>query len=782
MDLPPPTNFFRFRQASVQPKLSLTNESHGQREMGSPENVWSGNDTDNNTHTAQGGDNRLESIIQAQAKLIETHILKAQTTPASHERLSDVHSPSRLPASEHSCDLEHGPRIAPKHQEGSPEISVSQRVSTRSKYTPETRLLTPITEPSISQALPPRNPSADFPASRTRQLDDPRSDFAYHTPSLQLTTPLSPSQSQPLTNSDADLPPYDLLYALVDLYFEHINTWCPILHRRTTLDTLFGPSPLKEEDRMLLYAIVATTLRFSTDPRLNEDNRKRYYEISKQKVLIYGIYNSSVTALQALVVLSLDFVGSSHGPPGWKLLALIVRSVVQLGLAQESTSSLVANMFPSIYTLRANILPDPKTWIEEEGRRRLFWMVYLLDRYSTIATAFDFALDDKEIDRKVPCKTDYFLRDQPSETRWFETQSRTDYMNRRDHLGSFGFYIEVLGILSRIHLFLKRPVDIGALPDVEQWQSTYRTLDNELSIWEYHLPKAYSFDKSRLNVIPRGCKSAHCGWVMLHAAHQTTVIRLHSSAAYPTTRSSIFTPSYSASQRCRMAVENIRLLARFVLDNNLLDKLGPPFAFSLWVAARLLLVRGSTIAHTVDPEMNFFIDTLRRMGKYWKVAERYSTILQRVVDEFSEFEQSAGTATERITPSTVKILADMRRCAFDLDLLISRQPRHHPALSSPRTVLSPGRNLGQNELEYFDVFEFFNVPRVPIIPAPAPAIHSLNLASPDSQPPNSEGVPHMINADIAEGTAAAAMTNEFNITNYMVPTPETDWLFQVQRE
>ncbi|KAI2057478.1 hypothetical protein LOZ43_003093 [Ophidiomyces ophidiicola] len=521
MDLPPPTNFFRFRQASVQPKLSLTNESHGQREMGSPENVWSGNDTDNNTHTAQGGDNRLESIIQAQAKLIETHILKAQTTPASHERLSDVHSPSRLPASEHSCDLEHGPRIAPKHQEGSPEISVSQRVSTRSKYTPETRLLTPITEPSISQALPPRNPSADFPASRTRQLDDPRSDFAYHTPSLQLTTPLSPSQSQPLTNSDADLPPYDLLYALVDLYFEHINTWCPILHRRTTLDTLFGPSPLKEEDRMLLYAIVATTLRFSTDPRLNEDNRKRYYEISKQKVLIYGIYNSSVTALQALVVLSLDFVGSSHGPPGWKLLALIVRSVVQLGLAQESTSSLVANMFPSIYTLRANILPDPKTWIEEEGRRRLFWMVYLLDRYSTIATAFDFALDDKEIDRKVPCKTDYFLRDQPSETRWFETQSRTDYMNRRDHLGSFGFYIEVLGILSRIHLFLKRPVDIGALPDVQQWQSTYRTLDNELSIWEYHLPKAYSFDKSRLNVIPRGCKSAHCGWVMLHAAHQT---------------------------------------------------------------------------------------------------------------------------------------------------------------------------------------------------------------------------------------------------------------------
>lgn len=85
-------------------------------------------------------------------------------------------------------------------------------------------------------------------------------------------------------SQDQDFPPYDLLYALTDLFFKHINTWCPILHRRSTLDSLFGPNTLEEADRILLHAIVATTLRFSTDPRLSDQARERYHATSKQKV------------------------------------------------------------------------------------------------------------------------------------------------------------------------------------------------------------------------------------------------------------------------------------------------------------------------------------------------------------------------------------------------------------------------------------------------------------------------------------------------------------------
>lgn len=170
-----------------------------------------------------------------------------------------------------------------------------------------------------------------------------------------------------------------------------------------------------------------------------------------------------------------------------------------------------------------------------------------------------------------------------------------------------------------------------------------------------------------------------------------------------------------------------------MVTNNLLDKFGPPFAFTLWVSARLLLVHGSTITHTVSPDFILFVDTLAQMGTHWKVAERYSSILQRVLDEYGEYQQSGALATEvgleqqRSTPSTVKILADMRRCAFDLDFLISRQPRSSPISSVTSTAggggsggggglvpqLPVSRNLAPNELEYLDVFGFFNVPRVP---------------------------------------------------------------------
>lgn len=263
------------------------------------------------------------------------------------------------------------------------------------------------------------------------------------------------------------------------------------------------------------------------------------------------------------------------------------------------------------------------------------------------------------------------------------------------------------------------------------------------------------------------------------------VIRLHSSAAYPTTRSPIFTPSYSASQRCLLAVDNILSVTRFVVENNLLDKLGPPFAFTLWVSARLLLVHGSTIAHTVSPDILFFVDTLARMGQHWKVAERYSNILQRVLDEYNEYQQSAATDGERSTPSTVKILADMRRCAFDLDFLISRQPRESPSNASNNSndqsrtsasAIAP-RNLAPNELEYLDVFGFFNVPRVP--PARASDRRTGNSALVITESVSNPMSIHGLTGTgpVVDGTTSSN-ANEFNITNYLVPTPETDWLFR----
>ncbi|KAL5340529.1 putative C6 transcription factor [Aspergillus crustosus] len=713
---------------------------------------------------------RLEEVIQAQARLIETHILQGQ--PRLSQDLSQQDPLSYSSPSEPSAA--HGP--SPRN----PFYFQQDPSSVPTAPCPPEPSITSPTDVSVKNSLQSHLTGTLPSVTSLPQITNatPQNDYNDNESSLKVPVSLFANQEQSFADPELDLPPYDLLYALVDLYFEHLNTWCPILHRRTTLDTFFGPSPLEEADRMVLYSIVATTLRFSNDSRLTEQARKRYHDSSKQKVLLYGLENSSVKALQALVILALDLVGSSNGPPGWKLLALITRSVVQLGLAVEAQSTLISPVYPSIYTLRAVTLPESESWIEDEGRRRLFWMVYLLDRYSTLATAFDFALDDKDIDRKLPCKDEYFIKNQPVETRWFQSSNdRPDHLIRSENVGSFGLYVEILGILSRVHAFLKRPVDIGTLTDVEDWQSTYRKLDNELTTWEFNLPSEYSYENASRAFSGSKHKGHHCDWVQLHSVYQTAVIRLHSSAAYPTTRSPIFTPSYSASQRCLLAVDNILSVTRFVVNNGILDKLGPPFAFTLWVSARLLLVHGSTIAHTVSPDIIFIVDTLSRMGKYWKVAERYSSLLQRVLDEYGEYQQGGAVDGDRSTPSSVKILADMRRCAFDLDFLISRQPRSSPTASqaalSTTGILS--RNLAPNELEYLDVFGFFNVPRVPA--GRAHDISDLEMTEAVNNPMSIHGLTGAATANpIVDGTPTN--TNEFNITNYLIPTPETDWLFR----
>jgi hypothetical protein len=699
-------------------------------------------------------------MLQSHARILEASFTRNGSTGSEHTSPQDSHM--------YRHNDRHGNQITRAETalflQKPSTFSASATMDYTSNMTPPTPSMQSV-HGDIYQQQIPMNPMQQMQQSHSLQTQSRAQPDFYNINQPQIESPsLNITQNEPDFSADLAFPPYDLLYALVDLYFKHINTWCPILHRRSTLDSLFGPSTLDEADKILLHAIVATTLRFSTDARLTEERRKHYHDISKQKVLLYGLENSSVKALQALVILALDIVGISNGPAGWNLLALITRSAVQLGLSVETNSFSVSPNYPSIYTLRAMVLPDAKTWIEDESRRRLFWMIYLLDRYATIATAFEFALDEKEIDRKLPCRDDLWNKNQKVETRWFRTTERTEYdVDKSENLGAFSYYIEILGILSRVHKFLKKPVDISALSDVEQWQGEYRELDNLMSSWKFGLPTEYG-NMAKL-FQPNGNKAINCGWVMLHATYHTAVIRLHSSAAYPTTRSPIFTPSYSASQRCHAAVENIAALGEYVVQNGMLPKLGPPFAFTLWVAARLLLVHGSTIDHKLSPQIQLFVDTLREMGRYWLVAERYTSILQRVLDEHRESESSAATSGERVTPSSVKILADMRRCAYDLDFLISRQPRHLGTAQLPS--ITSVRTPAPNELEYLDVFDFFNVPRLPFS-------QGMDLLA--QTPGNGNGNGGLVDVQVSDLQGGA---NEFNITNFMVDA-NSDWLFKNQ--
>lgn len=585
----------------------------------------------------EGRLDKLETIIYDQGRQLAAHLAAcglADQSAAISQGISQIPS---VPQTQFdgSPSLQYDGENIPKHQ----------------------HVIDPQLRPGTRQS------SLQYPIEHTAQSAHRLSDASpahTHLTSPHSTVTHPPAAQVQTFDHTTSLPPHDFLYTLVELYFRHINAWFPLLEKKSTLNALFGQTPRADADTVVLHAIVAVSLRYSKDVRLSVESRQQYHNNSKQKVQLYGLENSSVRALQALAILALDVTGDTNGPPGWNLLALISRSVVQLGLSVEATSSLAAPMYPSIATLRASVLPEPSTPIEDEERRRLFWTVYMLDRYATVATAFEFALDDKEVDRRLPCRDDIFSMNKAVDTKMFRQSGHSGYGSSvQDVHGHFAYHCELLGILSRIHLFLKRPIDIESPQDVERWQSTYRALDGELNAWHFGLPDEFA-NVTRLMKSNLPARSLNCGWVMVQAAYALVTIRLNSSAAYPSQSSAIFSSSYSAMQRCLSAVDHMRQLSQLVQSSGLLDKVGPPFAFSAWVSARVALVHGSIMDHNLDPDIDFFVSLLSDMGQYWVVAKRYSEILGRVLGEYRASQQAGS---ERVTPSTVQILADMRRYA-----------------------------------------------------------------------------------------------------------------------
>jgi hypothetical protein len=506
-------------------------------------------------------------------------------------------------------------------------------------------------------------------SSRAEQVQFPRpsepfSAFLMETaPDLNHPGRLGSQNPSPWTFecSERGLPGYELLCSLVDLYFKHVNTWCPILDRNSTSEILFDRTPPCEADHILLHAIVATTLRFSKDPQLTQAARKQYHDTSKQRVQIYGLENTSIRALQALVILSLESLGTSNGSKGWNLLALVAQNITKLGLNVEKNFSFTASSSPYIGTIEDVTLSQPTSWIEDEGRRRLFWMVYVLDRYATIGTGFDFLIDEKAVNRPLPCRYDLFSKNQLVVTRWFpdpENGSKNS-INKPENLGSFSYHCEVLRIMSRIHNFLSRSIDISSPVEVERWRTNYRELDRELDAWLFNLPDEYGKISQFCHSDPN---SKISNWLVMHAAYVTTVMRLHSAAAYPSVHSHIFKPSYNAMQRCLAAVVSLKEICLDAINTGMLDLLGPAFAFSLWVAARLLLVHASIMDHDLDPNIGFFITTLDQMGQYWPMAQTYTEILSRLLNEHQSSNQTSG----RESSSRANKFARMRRSVLQI--------------------------------------------------------------------------------------------------------------------
>lgn len=310
------------------------------------------------------------------------------------------------------------------------------------------------------------------------------------------------------------LPPDDLVDSMVNIYFNQIHPWIPMLHE-PTFRGLLSNSSGRARVSTILYAIVSLCIRFSDDPRLQNapQLRAQYSTSCRQTVILASMESFSVENLQAMTICAFDIIGSGRGPSAWSIVGSMSRTVEQLRLSTEQEEEETQSNQSRSKALieRVAFLPPASTWAEVEERRRIFWNVFLMDRFCSICTGWNLSLTSADVTRRLPCEGAIWETGEPSQTPtpYFGISTRSqdretdclpaarDTEDGQASLGGFAFCIEATESLSLVtSFFLQYRVDFKEVHKVQRWFIRFKQLD--LRLVQYVFPLNASDEEMEL--------------------------------------------------------------------------------------------------------------------------------------------------------------------------------------------------------------------------------------------------------------------------------------------
>lgn len=172
----------------------------------------------------------------------------------------------------------------------------------------------------------------------------------------------------------------------------------------------------------------------------------------------------------------------------------MARTVEQLQLSVEDDELPPSAGESTVLVHRMAFLQPPVDWSEVEERRRVFWNVFLMDRFCSIATGWNMSLTSQDVRRRLPCEgalwtkgqplqtpTPYFgVLDKPNGSDSVLPNSRLENEDETS-LGGFAYCIESTESLNLVtSFFLQQAVDVSNAPAVQRWIIKFKQLDLRL--------------------------------------------------------------------------------------------------------------------------------------------------------------------------------------------------------------------------------------------------------------------------------------------------------------
>ncbi|RYP24653.1 hypothetical protein DL766_007236 [Monosporascus sp. MC13-8B] len=478
--------------------------------------------------------------------------------------------------------------------------------------------------------------------------------------------------------------PDDLVDSLVDIYFARIQPWIPILHVRRFRQEAKVASE-RQKLKNVFHAIVSLCARFSDDPRLaNPETRSNLAQRCRQSVILESMESFSVENLQALIICAFDTIGSGRGPSTWSIVGSMARTAEHLQLSVEDEDARQPTGGSKSLITRIAFLPPCRDWTEVEGRRRVFWNVFLMDRFCSMATGWNLSLKSAEVRRRLPCEGALWEAGEPlpSPTPYFGVSDQSNQMSgtlpdsrlETDDtaaLGGFGYCIEATENLSLVtSFFLQKVVEVTNMHDVQVWLVRFKQLDLRLVQWKIFLPEKWR-EACALNADG----NMDPNLTLAHMTHNTAVVLLHQCIAYPSPdwqASPIRLPSSSSAETCLAAAREVAIIAdKFLQDADFLTN--PQFAFCLFICGRMLLAHSAYYSTELPREFDVLVNSL------WEVSRRWNgphASLKRPAsgDNLASKFASRLTHARQLGPNSI------------LDI---RQPAYSENQGQPRTITSP---------------------------------------------------------------------------------------------
>jgi hypothetical protein len=269
----------------------------------------------------------------------------------------------------------------------------------------------------------------------------------------------------------SNLPPADVVVDLVELFFRHIYPWAPLFEKVSFLSTMW-----QREMEPLLHGIVVCATRFWDKMVPAADVMLGHLQASRDRLTLCCLETSSLVTTQALALLAIDALAHGPGTKIWMIRSMLNAAVQQLSLSKESLRTPEVTT-PMVGNEGLDNIPETSNLATEE-RRRLFWTMFSIDHFASVALGQPSCIPARTIKLHYPNQDTHWYG--PPLSEWFQASAP---IAGKSSGHAWRHYVDILTLLDRSNRLLVHPYDLSHPAKRQEWQSHFRMMTVTLSTW-----------------------------------------------------------------------------------------------------------------------------------------------------------------------------------------------------------------------------------------------------------------------------------------------------------